>query len=372
MRKMLNLMIAIVLGMAFILMEHSVQAAVVEVEVTIKSVNPQARGISVVYETNLGQKTIELDVSRKAEITVNGKEGGLDSLKPGQKAKITYEKELQVVTKIEATGQAKAAAEEPELAEVSELNDEGNISHPWPSRDGLTIYWTRGVGGKGTVWTAHRDDPQATFKDKRSLFNGRCPTVSSDGLEMIFLGSRTDGEEGMSLYCATRTAVDKPFGRPKEIPELAGRNCWAPCLSGDGLTLYFLATASRKDQITLCCTRKERSASWTRPKGFTDLDFDSGSVAVSFSTADGLTMFGHQNRDQRNILAICSRSAPSKPFEEPKAIEVRKHLVVGVWPRYVEASHEIFFAGQAPLRDGPLSQNTPISIWVIKNVVLPR
>ena len=110
MRKMPNLMVAIVLGLVFILMEQSNQAAVVEVDVTIKAVNPQSRGITVVYKTDLGEKTIELDVSRKAEITVNGKEGSLDSLKPGQKAKVTYEKELQVVTKIDAEGASTSSA----------------------------------------------------------------------------------------------------------------------------------------------------------------------------------------------------------------------------------------------------------------------
>ena len=64
----------------------------------------KSRGITVTYETKSGQKSIDLDVSRKAEITVNGEAANVDALRPGQKAKITYEKELQVVTKIDATG----------------------------------------------------------------------------------------------------------------------------------------------------------------------------------------------------------------------------------------------------------------------------
>ena len=67
-------------------LSSSVQAAVVTVDVTIKSVNPQSRGITVVYKTDLGEKSIDLDVSRKAEITVYGKEGTLDSLGEGLKA----------------------------------------------------------------------------------------------------------------------------------------------------------------------------------------------------------------------------------------------------------------------------------------------
>ena len=80
------------------------KAKIVEVDVTIKSVDVKARGITVVYEAKVGQKTIDLDVSRKAEITINGTSCNLASLRPGQKAKVTFEKELQIVTTINATG----------------------------------------------------------------------------------------------------------------------------------------------------------------------------------------------------------------------------------------------------------------------------
>jgi hypothetical protein len=127
------------LTLSALLVSLPVQAAVVTVEVTIKAVNSQARGITVVYKTELGEKTIELDVSRKAEITVNGKGGTLDSLGPGMKAKVSYDKDLAIVTKIDARGTA-TATKQPELVEVSELNDETNNDHPWLSEDGLTIW----------------------------------------------------------------------------------------------------------------------------------------------------------------------------------------------------------------------------------------
>ena len=99
-----------VIGSLFLF--SSTQAAVVEVDVTIKSVNVKARGITATYETKLGQKSIDLDVSRKAEITVNGKSGTLESVRPGQKAKVSFEKELQIVTKIIATGEGTAPGRE--------------------------------------------------------------------------------------------------------------------------------------------------------------------------------------------------------------------------------------------------------------------
>ena len=104
-----------VIGVVFLFglaLSQPALGAVVEVEVTIKSVNPQSRGITVVYNNGTTAKSIDLDVSRKAEIAVNGTSGTLDSLRPGQKAKVAFEKELQVVTKIDATGSGTAPGRE--------------------------------------------------------------------------------------------------------------------------------------------------------------------------------------------------------------------------------------------------------------------
>jgi hypothetical protein len=95
----------------------STLAAVVTVEVTIKAINPQTRGITVVYETELGETTIELDVSRKAKITVNAEDGTL----AGQKAKVSYDKDLAVVTKIETTGER--VAKRAETASAVSINE---------------------------------------------------------------------------------------------------------------------------------------------------------------------------------------------------------------------------------------------------------
>ena len=103
--------------LASLFLGSSTLAAVVTVEVTIKAINPQTRGITVVYETDLGETTIELDVSRKAKMTVNAEEGTL----AGQKAKVSYDKYLAVVTKIEATGER--VAKRAETASAVSINE---------------------------------------------------------------------------------------------------------------------------------------------------------------------------------------------------------------------------------------------------------
>ena len=73
----------------------------IEIDVTIRSVDATARSISVRYK----KKVLNLDVSRKAKITANGEAESLDNLAVGQLATINYETNLEIVTKIDATGE---------------------------------------------------------------------------------------------------------------------------------------------------------------------------------------------------------------------------------------------------------------------------
>ena len=81
---------------------------------------------------------LELDLSRKADVTVNGTPGTLKDLGAGQTAEMTYNSELEIVTKVVAKGMRIAV---PELAVILELNSAGEESHLWLSSNGLTIGW---------------------------------------------------------------------------------------------------------------------------------------------------------------------------------------------------------------------------------------
>ncbi|MEZ6126824.1 MAG: family 16 glycoside hydrolase [Planctomycetaceae bacterium] len=72
----------------------------VTVDVEIKSIDMVARTITVVLEG----ETKELELSGKAVVTVKGTPSQAAAILPGDKAKIVYHKDLEVVTKIEAEG----------------------------------------------------------------------------------------------------------------------------------------------------------------------------------------------------------------------------------------------------------------------------
>jgi hypothetical protein len=338
-----------------------VQAAVVTVDVTIKTVNPQSRGITVVYKTELGEKTIELDVSRKAEVTVNGKEGALDSLGQGLQAKVTFDKDLAVVTRIEATGVV-VKQKPPELVEVAELNPG---SYPWLTEDGLTVFWEI----DGVIWTARRTDAESYFAEKKQLFTGRHPALTADGLEMVFLGTGASGGRGEVINVATREDAQQPFTRGRRIAELAGeeepKNLF---LSPDGLSLYFNTGGEM-----VVCVRKTKGSPWSKPKQVAVQGKNiSGIPTWPYISDGGLTMYccvqgGGQSQANTGNMLVLSRSSVTQPFGKPSTIEVEgTPPLYGRSPRYVAATKELFFT-----RAFPKGKKTTWSIWVIRNFVTP-
>jgi hypothetical protein len=377
----MNRRIAIgLLAAGFLLIGETGQATTVTVDVKIKAVDAKARGITVIYEAKSGQKTIELDVSRKAEISVNGKAATLDTIKTGQKATVSYETDLSIVTKIEATGNpTEVDGKQPELVEVSELNEGGRNISPWLSEDGLTIYWTRWESAtKINVWTAHRADPQSFFTDMKMLFKGLNPVLSPDGLELIFLNDRANGEKGYSFYVSTRDSSDKPFKRPVEVPELSKFYPGGPSLSADGLTMYFCSFSSGNDSKSsslLYTTRKDRSSSWVEPKPVPNVKSEGGKVSGSFLTMDGLNLLVDDRRatetEERRNLMMWTRASLGKPFENGRHIDFDTlPPFFGGSPRYVAATKELFF--ERYFFEGKRWRPSRNSIWVVKNFTLPN
>ncbi|MFM8932305.1 MAG: hypothetical protein ACKOS8_10565, partial [Gemmataceae bacterium] len=45
---------------------------------------------------------ITLEISKKAKIITQGKDTQIETLRPGQKAKVTYENDLEIISKIDA------------------------------------------------------------------------------------------------------------------------------------------------------------------------------------------------------------------------------------------------------------------------------
>ena len=193
MHKLISVLGSVVLC-GLLVCQSAQGAALVEVEVRIKSVDLQSRQITVAYKTTSGPKTIDLDVSRKAEITINGDSGTLESVRPGQKAKTSYDKELLVVTKINATGNGTAPGQEVYriTLQLSEFGD-GKFRIEKTSQ-------------------APADDFEGT-PFKLSRWPKTKATKGQDGMfRLVHDFSDADDLNVLSLFPPTNAAIDKEAG----------------------------------------------------------------------------------------------------------------------------------------------------------------
>ena len=69
------------------------------------------------------------------------------------------------------------------------------------------------------------------------------PSISADGLELYFMSTRSGGSGDWDIWDAKRQTIHDPWLEPVNIgPTVNGSGeDWAPCISADGLELYFEA-----------------------------------------------------------------------------------------------------------------------------------
>lgn len=75
-------------------------AEIVTINVVIKSVDTESRSITVTKNSGAKSKDLQLEVGKKAKVSVNGNPVTLEDIKSGVKASVAYESDLEVVTKI--------------------------------------------------------------------------------------------------------------------------------------------------------------------------------------------------------------------------------------------------------------------------------
>jgi len=148
-------------------------------------------------------------------------------------------------------------------------------------------------------------EPPINSSGEEKLFN---LIISADGLEMYISLDRSGGLGYFDLWRSTRENADNPWGPLVNVQEINSRYSEAfPCLSADGLTLYFSdfydwhAAGDRPGGVghhdLWMCTRARRNDPWAAPVNM-GAPFNSGNAEVSPTIShDGLTfIFGSRNR----------------------------------------------------------------------------
>lgn len=129
------------------------------------------------------------------------------------------------------------------------VNTSGTEDSPSISGDGLILVFHSGrTGGQGQfdLWQATRSSPDAAFSPPVNLttVNSRDldadPHLSSDGRLLLFSSNRP-GSQGQDLWMSTRSTTAESWSQPQNLgsPPNQASTEWGPTLSDDELTLIF-------------------------------------------------------------------------------------------------------------------------------------
>jgi hypothetical protein len=138
---------------------------------------------------------------------------------------------------------------------IIEINNIGRIHFFSSTADELNIVFSadymHGTFGYRDLWMASRDNRTELFghiihlRELSSSGDETSPALSADGLEIYFVSNRNGKHQ---IFNATRENLDMPFtcAEPLAILDVPDAYSCQPCLSSDGMKLFFCRTYSRE------------------------------------------------------------------------------------------------------------------------------
>ncbi|MGD8569597.1 MAG: hypothetical protein PVJ39_16040 [Gammaproteobacteria bacterium] len=214
---------------------------------------------------------------------------------------------------------------------LTALNSPGSDAGVEITNRQLTLYLhSDRVGGYGSndIYVSNRasqaDDwptPINLGSNINTMYDDRAPTLSSDGLTMIFASDR-DGD--MDLYMSTRDSVNDSWGTVSNLGDTINSLYFdaGPSLSGDGLTLVFFSgrpgdTGAPNLYIT---TRASVSDPWSAPTSLgASVNSDGVDVAPDIS-CDGLRIYFHSTRNGGYDIWMTERANLTGAWTTPTLI----------------------------------------------------
>ncbi len=159
------------------------------------------------------------------------------------------------------------------------VNSDARDTGPCVSADGGTLVFSSDrSGGRGgeDLWMSGRPDPGSPWGEPENLgtvvnsaHKDGSPCLSWDGLTLLFVSNRPDGQGSTDLWMSTRAEGGGPWSRPVNLGSTvnSATSEGSPCLSPDGLTLIFDSERQAdKNGIDLWqATRAHANAPWSEP-----------------------------------------------------------------------------------------------------------
>ena len=214
------------------------------------------------------------------------------------------------------------------------VNSSAEEYDPSISADELELYFNsyRPDGlGQADLWVTTRKtkadlwgSPVNLGPTLTSPVGDKGPCISADGLSLYFNSARSGGYGGQDLWVTKRKTKGTPWGEPVNLGPIVNSpsNDQTPCISADGLTLYFIVWPEKSpegwDQSDLwVTTRKTIAAPWGKP---VNLGPTVNSPAYDGSPSlsdDGLSLYFDSERDGGSTIWVTKRKSTSDPWGAP-------------------------------------------------------
>lgn len=209
----------------------------------------------------------------------------------------------------------RATLDEPfgEPSQIAGLNSPyANVDCPWVSRDNLRMYYYSTESSWRRLRMARRSSigswrrVGSEIAELNSLGEVANPSLTEDELTIVFSGlDLWDGKGGWDLWTADRPNRNAPFGNVANLG-IVNSGYWDmhPCITPDGLTLYFASNRNGVFQI-FESMRPSLNSRFGPPAHIAVLDIPDTGVQYPHLSADGkMFLFGRWKNDESMDICV--------------------------------------------------------------------
>ena len=216
-----------------------------------------------------------------------------------------------------------------------------------------------GTAGDSDIWITTRKTETDLWEPAvklRAPVNGPYsdygPCIARDGLALYFTSTRPGGSGGADIYMTTRQTIEDPWAQPVNLGPIVNSSAWDQCpsISDDGLTLVFGSNREKTGTAysALCyiyaTTRPTTDDPWSVPVRLgpavnPGLAYDSDYPSIS---ADGLSLYFRRQVSETKGLWVATRTSTSEPWGRTVDLGMK-----GASPRFSADGSIMYFTSRA-------------------------
>ena len=257
---------------------------------------------------------------------------------------------------------------------------------PAVSPDGLSLFVVRNYDGYGMndLWMFARESETEAWLQPVSLgpsintaMNERYPSISAEGLTLVFQSDRPGGAGKDDLWMSSRNSLTHPWSSPTSLSINSEKFDGTPFITPDARSLYFSSGRGRDGQgLDLwLCSRDSKSEPWTEPVNLGATVNSTMSESSPWLSDDGLTLlFAVFPRGESFSIDLwmTRRRSVEDPWEEPISLGPRINTSnVEDTPSLSADGRTLYFASDRPGGQGESDIWTSRLVRKTESVVTP-